>query len=110
MKLNKFLPPFTTILIIIMLLMAVLPVALVYAVSSGPRNAGAGADVTGIGTVAWGTPGNITTPGSPYATMTVPASATTHYLRGTIYGFVIPSGSTINGITVVINRQSSGNS
>jgi hypothetical protein len=54
-----------------MLLMAVLPVALVYAVSSGPRNAGAGADVTGIGTVAWGTPGNITTPGSPYATMTV---------------------------------------
>jgi hypothetical protein len=80
-------------LTIIILLLAVLPVLPVYADSSGSRNAGAGADVAGIGTVTWGTPGNITTVGAPYATMSVPASAITHYLQGTQYGFVIPSGS-----------------
>jgi hypothetical protein len=93
---------------IIVLLLAAMPVLPVYADSSGSRNAGVGADVADIGTVAWGTPGNITIVGAPYATMSVPASAITHYLQGTQYGFAIPSGSTIYGITVVINRQSSG--
>ena len=95
-------------LTIIMLLLAALPVSPAYAASSGPRNAGAGADVAGVGTVIWGNPGNITTVGTPYASMSVAAGATTHYLQGTGYGFTIPDGSTINGITVVINRQSSG--
>jgi hypothetical protein len=108
MKHNKFCIRIITVLAIIMLLLAILPVSLVYADNLGPRNAGAGADVAGIGTVTWGSPGNISTVGSPYATMSVPASAITHYLQGTQYGFTIPSGSTINGITVVINRQSSG--
>ncbi|MFZ2096959.1 MAG: MBG domain-containing protein, partial [Anaerolineales bacterium] len=108
MKHNKFCIRIITVLAIIMLLLAILPVSLAYADNLGPRNAGAGADVAGIGTVTWGSPGNISTVGSPYATMSVPASAITHYLQGTQYGFTIPSGSTINGITVVINRQSSG--
>ncbi|MBK6929493.1 MAG: hypothetical protein IPH12_01015 [Saprospirales bacterium] len=76
--------------------------------NAGPNNAGAGTNVTGVGTVAWTSPGNITTPGSPYAGMSVAGGATTNYLQGAIYGFSIPAGATINGITVVINRQSSG--
>jgi hypothetical protein len=107
MKLKKFLIPFTTFLFIIMLLVAQ-PKMIALADSLGPRNAGAGADVPGIGTVTWGNPGNITTAGSPYAGMSVSSSSTTHYLQGTQYGFIIPPGSTINGITVVIRRQSSG--
>ncbi len=75
---------------------------------SGPRNAGTGTDNNAVGTVAWGTPGNITVAGNPYATMSVPTSSTTHYLQGSNYGFAIPANATINGITVVINRQSSG--
>jgi hypothetical protein len=74
----------------------------------GPNNAGTGADNSAVGSVAWGNPGNITTVGSPYATMSVGHGATTHYLQGSNYGFAIPSNASIVGITVVINRQSSG--
>jgi hypothetical protein len=92
-------------LTIIALLFVALPVSPALADSAGANDAGAGADVAGVGTVTWGTPGNITTVGTPYATMFVGASAITHYLRATQYGFAIPTGSTINGITVVINQQ-----
>ncbi|TRX33260.1 HYR domain-containing protein [Flavobacterium sp. ZT3R18] len=76
--------------------------------SAGPNNAGTGVDNNAVGTVTWGTPGNITVSGTPYATMSVATSATTHYLQGTSYGFAIPASATINGIAVVINRSSSG--
>ena len=79
-----------------------------YADSLGPFNAGSGADVGGVGTVTWSNPGNITSIGSPYATATIGSGDTTHYLQGTQYGFAIPTGSTIRGISVVINRQTSG--
>jgi hypothetical protein len=76
------------------------------AATAGANDARTGADVSGIGTVTWSNPGNITTSGS--ATASVGSGATTHYLRGTNYGFSIPTGATINGIAVTINRQSSG--
>jgi hypothetical protein len=34
----------------------------------------------------------------------------TYYLKATNFGFAIPTGATINGVTVVINRKSSYNS
>ena len=72
--------------------------------------AGTGADVAGIGTIAWANPGDVTTEGNPYATATnVPINGgATHYLQGTDYGFAIPDGAIINGITVVIGRYSTG--
>jgi len=78
------------------------------AASSGPNDAGTGANVTGTGTVAWTNPGNITTAGTPYATLSLNQNNITNYLQGSNYGFAIPAGATITGITVVINRQSSG--
>lgn len=74
--------------------------------TAGPHDAGTGANVTGIGTVAWANPGNITDPDSPYATASVSAGNTTNYLRGTNYGFNIPSNATILGIQVAIRRTS----
>ena len=74
--------------------------------SAGPNNAGTGTDVSGVGTLTWSDPGNISIVGSPYATSTGGASAITHYLEGTDYSFNIPSGATINGIQVTINRAS----
>ena len=38
--------------------------------------------------------------------MNVNNGATTHYLKASNYGFNIPTGATINGITVVINKSS----
>ncbi|MEI6622729.1 MAG: hypothetical protein WCP28_12565, partial [Actinomycetes bacterium] len=81
-----------------------------FAATSGPRNAGTGATaLNGAGFIAWTNPSNITTPGAPYATCVVPISGKTQYLNGTNYGFSIPAGATINGITVVINRTSTTN-
>jgi hypothetical protein len=88
-----------------------IPMAMpVSAATLGPNNAGTGSNNFDIGEQAWTSPGNITTIGSPYATATVAGGGTTatNYLQGTNYGFAIPNGATINGITVVINRQSSG--
>ena len=76
--------------------------------NSGARDAGTAVNATGVGTVAWGTPGNITAAGTPFATMSVAANATTNYLRATNYGFSIPTNATIQGVTVSINRSSSG--
>ena len=81
--------------------------------SSGPRDAGTGSNVAGVGTIDWTSPGNITTAGTPYATANLTTSAISKYLQGTNYGFngssSIPSGATINGIQVSINRVSSAN-
>ena len=73
---------------------------------------GTGTNNTGTGTIAWTNPGNITTAGSPYAVAsTVPINGgKTNYLMATNYGFDIPVDADIYGITVTVNRSSSGNS
>jgi hypothetical protein len=77
--------------------------------TAGPNNAGTGSNVDGPGTVSWSNPGNITAAGSPYATATLGTHATSEYLKGTNYGFSIPSNATIVGIQVTIRRKSSSN-
>ncbi len=78
--------------------------------STGATNAGIGANTTGVGTIAWTNPGNITTAGSPYATQNLAGGATGNYLSANNYGFAIPSNATINGITVTVRKQSSNTS
>lgn len=79
-------------------------------IDAGPNNAGTGVNVAGIGNTAWGSPGNITAAGSPYATMSLGTGApASNYLQGTGYGFSIPANATIIGIQVVINRNGSIN-
>jgi hypothetical protein len=57
--------------------------------------------------VAWSNPGNAVFSDNVYSTATV--SGTTHFLQCTSYGFAIPAGATINGITVYVERSSSSN-
>ena len=64
----------------------------------------------GLGLCAWTTPENITADDSNNATANISQNVITNYLQATNYGFSIPTGATINGITVVINRSSSGSS
>lgn len=79
--------------------------------ASQTRIAGAGADLTGIGTVAWTSPGNITADDAAFAVSTVTAAnPQTHYLKASTFGFTIPTGATINGITAEVERLTeSGN-
>ncbi|WP_133249523.1 beta strand repeat-containing protein, partial [Flavobacterium cheongpyeongense] len=79
--------------------------------TSGPNNARSGANNTGVGTIAWTNPGNITTVGTPYATRSINNNNTaiTNYLIGSDYDFSgIPTNAIIGGITVTINRRTSG--
>jgi hypothetical protein len=98
------------LLSVFVLLLVALPASLVFAATSGPNDPGTGADVSDVGTIEWYHPDYITTPGTPYAIANnIPGDGgISHYLQGSSYGFVIPTGATINGITVVINRQSTG--
>lgn len=67
-------------------------------------------NVAGVGTQAWTT----TAPNDPlasdnlYATASADDNQTTNYLQCTGYGFAIPAGATINGITVYVERKASG--
>jgi MSHA biogenesis protein MshQ len=65
-------------------------------------------DVTTVGTLTWANPTRAYASDNSYATA-VATSATgtqlTHYLKCTGYGFNIPAGATINGITVGVERK-----
>jgi len=96
-------------IIIILVLLVTLFVSPASAHSLGPNLPGAGVNLTGIGTVAWSDPGYITIVGSDATASVTSGGGITNYLLGTQFGFAIPSGSMINGITVEIYRRTVGN-
>lgn len=75
--------------------------------SSGP-NSGSGANDASAGDVAWSTPTNIASSDDSYATSAIGSLQTTQYLVATGFGFSIPAGATINGITVEIEKSRTG--
>lgn len=73
--------------------------------ASSQKYAGAGATSGGTG-VAWSNPGNIVSDNGSDASTTFHKSADeTEYLLADAFGFAIPSGATIDGIEVEIERQ-----
>lgn len=66
-------------------------------------------NVAGIGTLAWGTPAFAVSSNNAYATVSLNDLQVSNYLRCTGYGFAIPVGATINGITVRVERRASNN-
>lgn len=64
------------------------------------------ANVAGIGSLAWGSPGNALANDTSYAAVSLNDLQVSNYLQCTGYGFTIPAGSTINGITVNVERMS----
>lgn len=73
----------------------------------GPNNPGTAVDDASIGTLTWSTPSNIVSSNNVYATFSTNISNNSHYLKATNFGFTVPSGATINGITVEIERKAS---
>lgn len=72
----------------------------------GPLSAATFADDAGVGTVAWSNPSNAVSSDDSYATATSSGTQTSHYLKATNFGFSIPTGATISGIFVEIERKS----
>ena len=60
-----------------------------------------------IGTEPWQNPGNATTSNDVRASAPLTGAETSNYLVCTNYGFSIPFGSVINGITVDVERRTS---
>lgn len=76
--------------------------------TSGPNSPGTLADDSGVGTIAWSNPSNAASSNNSYATAALAISEVSHYLKATNFGFSIPGGSTINGITVEIEQSQTG--
>jgi hypothetical protein len=72
--------------------------------TAGPNLAGAGASVDRAGNTAWTTPGNITADDAATASAAVP----TDYLVASTFGFSIPAGATILGVTVEVQAHETG--
>ncbi|UCH81010.1 MAG: hypothetical protein JSW20_14945, partial [Nitrospiraceae bacterium] len=74
-------------------------------VSSGPNNPSSSVDDgSNGGTQSWISPENAGAQDNSYASRNNLQNETTYYLNATGYGFVIPVGSTINGILVEVDR------
>jgi hypothetical protein len=83
-------------------------VTLAFATTAGPNFAGTGGTAgtcNGTTTFCWSTPANITANDGVFTTVLLGASGTSNELQGTNFGFAIPAGSTINGITVEIFKK-----
>ena len=74
--------------------------------SAGPNFAGAGADdASNGGNLAWSNTSNITAQDISYADSNISAGQKTHYLTATNFGFSVPSGATIDGVVVTVNKE-----
>ena len=76
-----------------------------WADTAGPTFAGTGADDASIGTIAWGSPGNITASDDIRSQASDFAVSVSHYLKGTNFSFAIPSGSTVDGVTCEVEQH-----
>lgn len=77
--------------------------------SEGPRSGGTFANDNSFGSVAWSTPENAASSNDLFADLNIFGGQTTQYLKVTNFGFSIPSGATIDGIVVSIERYASPN-
>jgi len=106
---NKSLAGFLAISLMIM----VFSLGLANAATGGPNDGGTFVDdnTGSIGTVAWSSTTNAQTSDDNYATAALSGPNTdSHYLKSTGFGFSIPAGATITGITVSIEKSSNSSS
>ncbi len=81
----------------------------VFAVDTAATSPGTTADDATVGTLAWSNTDNVKVSDDVYATRTTTLSGSiTHYLTATNFGFAIPAGATINGLTVEVDRKRTG--
>lgn len=77
--------------------------------TQGPNSPSTGVSDSGVGTLAWTNPDRVVASDDSKANASSTANVTTHYLKATNFGFSIPSGATINGVTVEIERMTTNN-
>ncbi len=74
--------------------------------SSGPLSPGTMANDTSTGTSGWSSIDNAKVSDNASASVAAPGSSvTSNYLKATNFGFAVPTGATINGITVEVEKK-----
>lgn len=74
--------------------------------TAGPNNAGTAANDMSTGFTAWTSTANaIGAVDAAYAPCTYSAPSSSQYLALTNFGFAVPGGATINGITVALQKK-----
>jgi hypothetical protein len=72
---------------------------------------GTGADDNAVGTIAWTSPTFIQIEDDSdgiYTSASMTATTTSHYIKGTNYGFNVPTSAVITGIKVTVRRREDG--
>jgi len=77
----------------------------VSAAQSGPNNGSTFVDDSSVGSIAWSSPSNAQTSDDSRATASLGANEISHYLKATGFGFNIPTGASIDGIQVDVERN-----
>ena len=78
--------------------------------ADGPNNCGTAADDATVGTVAWTNPTNAQGAADNSDATCSLSIATSHYLKCTNFGFSMPTGATVDGVTVTFHRKGSSGS
>ena len=95
-------------LVSIAVILSLFPASTAMAYTVGPLYPGLGSNVAGTGSEPWVNPDEITTPGAPYATVTLyQGHRYSNYLQGSQFGFDLPDETQILGVEVNIYRLSS---
>lgn len=78
--------------------------------SEGPNSGGTFSNDSAVGVYSWGSAGNAANSDDAYALASTPpfSSGDSNYLKVTNFGFSIPSGATIDGIEVGVEKTGSG--
>ncbi|MFZ3015867.1 MAG: Ig-like domain-containing protein [Minisyncoccia bacterium] len=77
-----------------------------FAATSGPNNPATTADDSSVGTVTWSNTSRIVSSNNSYATASLGDNVISHYIKATNFGFTIPVGATITGITAEVEKKS----
>lgn len=81
-----------------------------FATTAGPNSPGTAVADNSYGTMTWSNPSNIALSDNTYASASdTGIPTTTYYLKGTNFGFSIPTSATVDGVVVEIERKCSHN-
>ena len=108
MKVKRLKQGLAAALLAAVLGISILAAPLAEAASTADLFPSSGTNVIRSGAEAsWSNPGNVVADDTNYATVTLDNNQDSNYLYASNFGFSIPTGSTITGITVNINRMGS---
>ena len=86
-------------------LFSILFTSLMVLSDTGPNSAGTGTNDAGVGSAAWDNPSRIVSSNTSYAIVYGAGDRTSNYLKATNFGFSVPSGATIDGVKVEIEKR-----